>query len=305
MWYIAAAQVSVGAATQLTPALGAVIAVRLSGSTGLAGAATSTLGLGRMLIAYSIGAITDRLGRKVGLFIGLFLSLVGGLLAGFSVSHSSLGFFFVGILIFGFGAGAISQLRVAATDMYPPSRRAEAVGFLLTGSLVGAFGGLGLVSFSELLAPALGADRLALPWLLTPAVILPAAFFIARVRPDPLQISMNLDRYYPSYRRPAPAATGTAPESGGMGVFVRDYPVFTAFVSYFAVQGNMSMMMAMTSLVLSHHGHGLSAISLSVAITWWECLVSRSRWVPLATASAAAGSCCLGLWSRPRGRCWS
>jgi MFS family permease len=39
-----------------------------------------------------------------------------------------------------------------------------------------------------------------------------------------------------------------------------------AFVSTFAAQGVMTMMMAMTPLALSHHGHPLPMISLAVAL---------------------------------------
>jgi MFS family permease len=266
MWFIATAQVSAGAASQLTPALGAVIVVRLAGSTGLAGAASSMLGLGRMLVAYSVGTIADRYGRKAGLYLGLFLSLNGTLMVGSSVLLSSLPLFFTGVLVFGLGSGAVSQLRVAATDMYPPSRRAEALGILLTGSLVGAFAGLGLVSLADGLGGPLSVEPLALTWFLAPAVIIPAAVLISRVHPDPREVSINLERYYPGH---AIAEAKARPEVGGESgfwVFVRDYPRLTAFVSYFAVQGNMSMMMAMTSLILDHHGHGLPAISLAVAI---------------------------------------
>jgi MFS family permease len=39
-----------------------------------------------------------------------------------------------------------------------------------------------------------------------------------------------------------------------------------AFVAGFAAQGTMTLMMAMTSLALAHHGHELPMISLAVAI---------------------------------------
>ena len=43
----------------------------------------------------------------------------------------------VGMLVFAMGVSAAQQLRVAATDMYPPRMRGLALGFIATGSLIG------------------------------------------------------------------------------------------------------------------------------------------------------------------------
>jgi MFS family permease len=55
-------------------------------------------------------------------------------------------------------------------------------------------------------------------------------------------------------------------EGGGFRVWIRHYPLATAYAVNFAAQGVMAMMMAMTSLALSHHGHALPLISVSVSI---------------------------------------
>ena len=266
MVFIATAQACAGVATQLTPTMGALIAVRLSGTTALAGAATSMLGLSRLLVAYPLGTITDRFGRRAGLMLGLLLGVIGALTAGASVVIGSFPLFLLGVFVIGCGSGGIQQLRVAAADMFPPARRAEGIGYLLTGSLIGTFGGTGLVSLATALSPRLDLDPAALAWFMAPAVFLPAAFFIAFLRPDPKEIATNLIRYYPNYRPTAQQRAFEDAGPQGIRAFVKDYPKRTAFVSYFMVQGNMSMMMAMTSVVLDHHGHGLPAISLAVAI---------------------------------------
>jgi MFS family permease len=48
--------------------------------------------------------------------------------------------------------------------------------------------------------------------------------------------------------------------------WIAHYPIRCVFVSMFAGQCIMTLMMAMTSLALAHHGHALSMISLAVAI---------------------------------------
>ncbi|MGH9891410.1 MAG: MFS transporter, partial [bacterium] len=168
-------------------------------------------------------------------------------------------------LIFGIGSGAVHQLRLAAADMYPPSRRAEGLGYVLTGSLVGAFGGPLLIRAAEASSPTLGLDPISLSWIFVPGVILPSLFLVLLINPDPKEIAGHLGRYYPGYVS-APFAGARPDGEVNLLTFVRHYPKLTAFVASFAVQGNMNMIMAMTSLALSHHGHPLSAISLSVAI---------------------------------------
>jgi len=68
---IGGAQVFAGAAGQLTPALGAIIAQRLLDSNVFMGAATAMNGLSRMVISYPLGSLTDRYGRKAGLMVSL------------------------------------------------------------------------------------------------------------------------------------------------------------------------------------------------------------------------------------------
>ena len=263
-------QAASGAGLQLIPTLGALMIVRLLGAATWAGLAGSILGMSRLVVAYPVGALTDARGRKPGLYLGLALSTTGSVLAGLSMLWGSIVLFVTGIFVFGLGVGAVQQLRVAAADMYPPRRRGEGLGYVLTGSLVGAFGSTALVGVAQGAAARWSTDPLMLSWLLVPAILLPCFYLVFRVRPDPLEIARNLAQYYPGQIEPPTAidageAEGTAP-STGFWAFVRHYPKLVAFVSNFAAQGNMVMIMAITALVLDHHGHDLPAISLAVSI---------------------------------------
>lgn len=266
MAFIAVAQALVGAGGQLTPSLGAIIIQRLLGSYTFVGVATGLNGLSRMLIAYPIGSLTDSYGRRAGMVVSLLVAMVGAVLTGLSVGLSSFPLFVGSMFVFGCGMGGVQQLRVAATDMFPPSRRAEGVGILLTGSAVGAFGGVGLVSLANALGDQWLVDPVALAWLIAPAGFLPALLLVLLVHPDPKEIAANLSRYYPSYTRPAAPAFTLPIQKASLRAYAGDYPKLTTFACSFFVQGNMNMMMALTALVLDHHGHGLPAISLGVAI---------------------------------------
>ena len=166
--FIAVAQMLVGAGGQLTPSLGAIIAKRLSGSDAFIGVATSLTGLSRMLVSYPVGSFTDRYGRKAGLILGLLVAMLGTTITGGSVLLSSFPLFILGMFVFGCGMGAVQQLRVAATDMFPPSRRAEGLGILLTGSLAGALAGAMLVSVATPIGHGAGIDPFAIAWFLAP-----------------------------------------------------------------------------------------------------------------------------------------
>jgi MFS family permease len=264
--FLAAAQACVGIGNQMTPTLGALMVIHLLGSATFAGAASGIMGGCRLISSYPTGQITDAYGRKAGLFLGLCLSMVGSVTIGLAMMRESVALFFLGLVVFGVGVGAVQQLRLAAADMYPPSRRAEGLGYVLTGSLVGAFGGPLLISTAQSTAPGLGIAPEALAWLLVPLVLIPTAVLVFFVRPDPKEIAAHLDRYYPGYRPPERAQAAGPPPRVSVREYLREYPKQVAFVTSFALFGNMSMMMAMNAVALAHHGHGLSAISFSVAL---------------------------------------
>jgi MFS family permease len=262
---LAVTQAFVGVGNQMVPTLGAIMVLQLLGSPALAGLATGILGGCRVLAAYPIGALTDRHGRRVGLGLGLVVSVVGALALGWAMASASFPVFLLGLMLFGLGVGAGQQLRVAAADMYPPSRRAAGVGYVLMGALVGALGGPLLITLAEAWSPRLHLDPLALSWWLVPVVLLPSLGVVWLIRPDPQEIAANLSVYYPD-------DPGASPVRPGPGVRVsvwhllRYYPQRVACITSFALHGNMAMIMAMTALALTHAGHALPAISFAVAM---------------------------------------
>ena len=262
--YLASSQALTGAGAQMVPTLGPVLVIQMIGSATLAGIGSSITGLSRLLIAYPIGKLTDAYGRKAGVILGLLLVGSGASITGIAAVTDSFPIFVLGMLVLGLGTGAVQQLRVAAADMYPPNRRAEGLGLVLTGSLVGALVSPILIKISETVAESIGMEPIALAWFFIPIAAIAGMFMILQVRPDPKEIASNLADYYPDYT-PSEApqrATGKV----GILYFLNHYPKLVAFVCMFSVQGNMNMMMVMTALALRRHDYTLSAISISVAI---------------------------------------
>ena len=260
----ALSQSFLGASTQLAYGIGPLMVITLTGSASLAGLTVALFGISRFLVSYPTGKITDTYGRKPGIQLGLGLALIGTIAVGLAMIFQSIVALIVGMLIFGMGFNAAQQLRVAAADMFPPRLRAQALGYVATGSIVGLLFSPVMMWLAEIVAKRTGLEAIALPWLMVPTLILVGMVLITFVHPDPKEIGMNLERYYPDYKPPGihPSSGGSATPFSAWALF-RHRPTRLAIISNCAGQGNMSIVMVLTSLVLAHHGHSLTAIALS------------------------------------------
>ncbi len=250
-----------GAGMQYAYGFGPLMIVQLTGSAGLAGVSVALIALSRFAIAYPIGKITDTYGRKLGVLMGLSIAIIGALVLGFSVGMKSPVMFISGLFVFGMGMNASQQLRVGAADMVPPRLRAQALGYVALGALFGVVASPIIVGAASWLAPQFGMDPLALAWLLLPILIVTGMVLVLFVKPDPKEIGMNLEKYYPGYK---PVSRGVdQPVAFSPMSLWRNPSSRVAIISNCSGQANMSIVMVLTSLVLSHHGHSLSAIAFS------------------------------------------
>ena len=188
-----------GAGMQFTYGFGPLMVLSLTGSSSLAGLSVALIGLSRFLVAYPMGKITDAYGRKPGIHLGLALALVGTLILGTAMFARSIELFVVGLIVFSMGMNGAQQMRVGATDMYPPQMRAQALGYVALGSMVGLVISPILVEFAEAVGPPRGLDPMGLQWFFMPVLIVGGMILISFVRPDPKTIGMNLKHYYPVY----------------------------------------------------------------------------------------------------------
>jgi MFS family permease len=262
MALFALSQSFVGAAVQLAYGIGPLMVIALTGSASLAGLTVALFGISRFLVSYPVGKITDSYGRKPGIQLGLALTLAGTVIVGLSMLLHSIVGLMVGMLVFGMGFNAAQQLRVAAADMVPPRIRAQALGFVATGSLVGIAISPFLMWLSEGIARHTGHEAIALPWLMFPVLLLLGMALVTFVHPDPKEIGMHLERYFPDYT-PPPKLPREQQQPFSAWTVLRFLPTRLAIISNCAGQGNMSIVMVLTSLVLAHHGFSLTAIMFS------------------------------------------
>lgn len=259
----ALAQSFSGAGMQFAYGLGPLMVLSLTGSSSLAGLSVGLIGLSRFLASYPVGKITDAYGRKPGIVFGLTLALLGGLICGSSMSFASIWVFILGMTIFGMGMSGVQQMRVAATDMYPHFHRAQALGYLAMGSVVGLIFSPIIIDGSERFAHANGYDPLGVPWFVLPVMTITGMVIVFFVRPDPKEIGMNLSRYYPGYTPPPSRVNAGKDGKFSAWSLMRNVPTRMAILSNCSAHGNMSIVMVLTSLVLAHHGSSLGAIAFS------------------------------------------
>jgi MFS family permease len=258
----ALSQSFVGAGVQLAYGIGPLMVIAVTGSASLAGLTVALFGVSRFLVSYPVGKITDHYGRKPGILFGQGLAMVGTLSAGIAMLWGSATGLILGMIVFACGISAGQQLRVAAADMYPPRMRGLALGFIAMGSLLGIILCPGVVALGDWIAQRTGSAAIALPWLMMPVIIMGGMLLVAFVHPDPKQIGMHLERYYADYVPPPRLAAGQGKPFTSADV-LRTPMTRLAIISNASATGNMAIVMVLTSLVLSHHGHSLTAITIS------------------------------------------
>ena len=263
--YLSTAQALHSIIIQVNTVLAALVILQLSGSPALAGLGAGVVWGGRLLIVYQSGRLMDRFGRRIILILGVALSAGGIVVLGFSALYQSTIGFMVGLVVFGLGTGVMQQNRVAVADMYPTTRRAEAVGYLLTASVVGTILATVFISSTVRVSPFLKYDPFVLPYFASLPILAGIASLILLVRPDPQDIAKDLHLYYgePDLENSSMREGANPPPSLKV---LASVPLLIAFVSSALAQGNMTMIMSLVSLVLHAHHIDVPSISLSVTI---------------------------------------
>ncbi len=193
-----------------------------------------------------------RKGRRLGLLLGLAVGVLGGLVVFGSVLAASIPLLLLGSAFTGFANAAGNLGRYIAADMATPDRRASALGLVVWGTTVGAVIGPNLTAPAGELAVALGFPELAGPYLLT-VVFIGLAWIVSAIllRPEPYALAD------PSA---LPSQTDVPAEAPALRAIVARPSVAVALVSLVAAQVVMVLIMTMTPIHLTDHGHGLATV---------------------------------------------
>lgn len=195
-----AAQSLVSASFIMGSTVGSIIVVELAGGNSQWTGVPSTLVLvGAVAIAYPIGRLMDRVGRRPGLALGYIFGILGTGLAGLAVINESLPIFLLGVLLIGLTKGASDLGRYAAAEANAPHQRARAISLVVLAGTVGSITGPGLIQWTGTLAGRAGLPELSGSWFLATAflslALLLVTFFL---RPDPQQIARQLTAQEPA-----------------------------------------------------------------------------------------------------------
>jgi MFS family permease len=230
---------------QLSAAVATLTVVLVVGVHSLVGLGPAiVLGTGA-LFALPAGRAMDRFGRIPVLVAGFSLGVVGGVLAAVGAGYDLAAPVVIGLVCVGAASATALLARTAAGDMYPASRRARGISFVLFGAVFGAI--LGPAVFSPLLASEdLDANALVLPWLAAAAFMLLGLFLVAAVRPDPSRIARLIGS-----AEGAPDVGEAAP----LREILRRPGVLPSLIAALASFAVMVGIMTLTGVVVVEQGH--------------------------------------------------
>jgi MFS family permease len=232
-----------------------IVAFELGGDRSLAGLPAAAVVLGAAIGAVILGAVMGRWGRRPGLAGGYLIGVIGALVAVAGIVAQSFPVLLAGCVAIGFGNSSNQLSRYAAADMYPSTRRASAIGIVVWAATVGAVIGPNLIGISGDIAVSMGLPRLSGPYLV-PVVLVGIAAVLSAVllRPDPRDLADQ------------PAAGGPAELAPArIGAVLRRPTVALAVLALIAGQFVMVLIMTMTPLHMTDHGHGLAAVGIVIS----------------------------------------
>ena len=249
----------------------AIVGQDLLGSAALAGAPSASVVFGAAVGAIALSWLMARRGRRTGLMAGYLTGVAGAVVATLAVVLRSFPLLIVGTFVIGFGNSSNNLSRSAAADLVAPQRRAWAIGLVVWGSTVGGVVGPSLVPVGQQIAPALGLPPLAGPYLIPIAFVsVAAAMVFLLLRPDPFALA---------HESTVHVDTG-APRTPVREILLRP-AVLAAVAALIAGQATMVLIMTMTPLHLTEHGHGLAIVGVVISghVAGMFALAPVSGWI--------------------------
>ena len=264
--------VALGSTGHLAAATVASIVGRdLLGTAALAGAPSASVVFGAAVGAIGLSWLMARRGRRAGLTTGYVVGLVGALVATVAVVIRSFPLLILGTFVIGFGNSSNNLSRYAAADLVAPQRRAFAIGLVVWGSTVGGVVGPSLVPVGQQIAPFFGLPELAGPYLIPIAFVsIAAVMTFVFLRPDPFALA---------HESTVHTDTG-APRTSVREILLRP-AVLAAVAALIAGQATMVLIMTMTPLHLTEHGHGLGVVGVVISghVAGMFALAPVSGWI--------------------------
>ena len=233
------------AVLQLVAAVSSLTFVLVTGFEALLGLGPAIFLTASALTSFPAGWAMDRFGRVPIIVVGFILGALGCALTALGTATETPVPVILGFILVGSSGGVALLIRTAAGDMYPPSRRARGIAYVLSGAVVGAI--LGPAVFSPIFSgqDELDASVLTLPWLGAGVLSLVALVLALNVRPDPKRIGELI----------APQQEGPVQPAAPLREILRRPGVMPALLAGFASMSVMVSVMNLTGYVVVDHRH--------------------------------------------------
>jgi MFS family permease len=230
-----------------------IVASELTGTPALSGVPGAAVVLGAAVGASALSALMARRGRRPGISAGYGIGVVGAVVAIGATVAGIVPALMLGMFLIGFGNSSNQLSRYVGADMYPFHRRAATIGTIVWAATVGAVLGPTLIGPSGVLAEALGLPRLTGAYLV-PILFVGTACILSFVllRPDPFALADTVHD---------PMAPGTTP----VRELIRRPTVAAALIGLIASQVVMVLVMTMTPVHMTAHGHHVEAVGLVIS----------------------------------------
>jgi len=239
----------------------AILAVDLSGSKSTAGIPATLTTLARAATALPLGILMDHIGRRWGIGMSYALGAVGAAVGAVAVIQQSFPLLLLGSFLFGMARGGAEQSRFVAAEVYPESRRATIIGWIVFAGTIGSVGGPALVAPAGHLAEALGYVPRTGVWLLSIVTMsLAALLSFAFMRPDPQELSRRVKQY----ERDSGLILLDEPPARSLAVIFRDPMIQLALASMLVSQMVMVCLMTIMPVHMDGHHYGDAPISIVI-----------------------------------------
>lgn len=209
--------------------------------------------------AIALTRVIQRRGRRAAFVAGYAAAGLGGMIAAIGAARREMAALTGGMLLLGLGNAAAQLSRYAAAEMYPPQRRAAAIGALLWAVTVGAVGGPLLMAPSGTVTAMLGGPASSGPFLfamLACAAAVIAATCLPRLRAVPAASPARLREL-----------SGAPTARSALAVMVTAQVIMVAVMTATPLAMHMSGQgLDMVGMALSAHIFGMFALS---PLTGW------------------------------------
>lgn len=230
--------------------LSSIAVDEITGSASLAGVPGAIAVIGTAVGTSLLSVGVARRGRRPGLITGYVLASLGAVAGGLAVVTMSALLLFLAMAFIGLGNAASHLARYTAADMFPVSKRATALAWVVWGSTIGSVAGPTLLGPAGRIAESMGRTELLGGYAIGAAGMGLAALlcFIA-LRPDPARVALER----PTERKIVFSEVTTA---------FRLPSVRAGLSAMVAGQVVMVMIMTATPLHVHHHGSDLGSVGV-------------------------------------------